>query len=265
MVRAAIRMSLIGAGAVCLLFATVSNAWSEQASPDRIVAEWMIRMGGSVVLQGQNRGISDLADLPQSDFTVHTLNFTGITQWAFALEDELQRLPPLRHVKEVYINGRLWYDQPVALVRSTMKLFSNSPELETLVLSRPVQTYIPFDDTVVKALQPLPMLQDLRVRQTRVAGAALAPFPLKNLDLNYDRTFNDAGLAALKSMTGLTRLYLKGTSVTDQGLVNLSGLTRLTDLDLADVGVSDSGLSASGVNEAAPAESAGGAGDRCRT
>jgi hypothetical protein len=125
-----------------------------------------------------------------------------------------------------------------------MKLFSHSPELETLVLSRPVQTYIPFDDTVVKALQPLPMLQDLRVRQTRVAGAALAPFPLKNLDLNYDRTFNDAGLAALKGMTGLTRLYLKGTSVTDQGLANVAGLTRLTDLDLADVGVSDSGLSA---------------------
>src|ERR1700761_6834308 len=158
----------------------------------------MIRMGGSVVLEGQHHPISDLADLPTSDFQVHTLNFTGITQWAFALEDELQRLPPLKHVKEVYINGRLWDDQPVSLGRATMGLFARSPELATLVLSRPVQTYIPFDDTVVKALQPLAMLKDLRVRQTRVAGAALATFSLKNLDLNYDRTFNDAGMAGLK-------------------------------------------------------------------
>ncbi|HTA71883.1 MAG TPA: hypothetical protein VK776_26555 [Bryobacteraceae bacterium] len=229
---------------LCLLAPRITPAWGQDASPDRIVAEWMVRMGGSVVLEGQHRPISDLPDLPTSDFYIHTLNFTGITQWAFALEDELRRLPPLKHVKEVYINGRLWYDQPVSLVEATMALFAGSPELETLVLSRPVQTYIPFDDTVIKALQPLPKLLELRLRQTRVAGAALAAFPLKNLDLNYDRTFNDAGMASLKAMTGLTRLYLRGTSVTDAGLKNLADLTNLTELDLADIGITDGGLSA---------------------
>ena len=228
----------------CLLASLMAPALAQDASPDRMVAEWMLRMGGSIVVEGQHKAIFDLTELPTSDFYIHTLNFTGITQWAFALEDELRRLPPLKHVKEVYINGRLWYDQPVSLVDATMSLFAGSPELETLVLSRPVQTYIPFDDTVIKALQPLPKLQELRVRQTRVAGAALAAFPLKNLDLNYDRTFNDAGMNSLKSMTGLTRLYLRGTSITDAGLKNLSGLTNLTELDLADVGISDAGLSA---------------------
>src|SRR4051794_405140 len=95
-----------------LLIPTVILASAQEASPDRIVAEWMLRMGGSVVLEGQRRPITDLADLPTTDFRLHTLNFTGITQWAFALEDELRRLPPLTHVKELYINGRLWYDQP---------------------------------------------------------------------------------------------------------------------------------------------------------
>jgi len=215
---------------------------AQDATPDRIVGEWIVRMGGSVVVEGERRAIFDLADLPTTDFHIQTLNFTGITQWGFALEDELRRLPPLKHVKEVYVNGRLWYDQPVSLVEATMGLFAGSPELETLVLSRPVQTYIPFDDTVVKAIQPLAKLRDVRFRQTRVACAALASFSLKNLDLNYDRTFNDAGIASLKGMTGLTRLYLRGTSVTDAGLKNLSDLTNLTELDLADVGISDTGL-----------------------
>src|SRR5271168_1477913 len=100
-----------GVGILCLLAPVLVPAWGQDASPDRMVAEWMVRMGGSVVVEGQRKPISDIADLPTTDFTVHTLNFTGITQWAFALEDELRRLPPLKHVKEVYVNGRLWYDQ----------------------------------------------------------------------------------------------------------------------------------------------------------
>ncbi len=152
-------------GFLCLivltLLLTMVPAWGQGLSPDRMVAEWMVRMGGSVVLEGQHKSISDLAELPTSDFYVHTLNFTGITQWAFALEDEMRRLPPLKYVKEVYINGRLGYDQPVSLVAATLMLFSGSPELETFVLSRPVQTYIPFDDTVVKTIQPLSQLCDI--------------------------------------------------------------------------------------------------------
>src|SRR5262249_61315001 len=79
-------------------------AWAQEASPDRIVAEWMLRMGGSVVLEGQRRPIADLADLPTSDFRIHTLNFTGITQWGRALEEELKRLPPAPQVKELYVD-----------------------------------------------------------------------------------------------------------------------------------------------------------------
>ncbi|MGH9719307.1 MAG: hypothetical protein ACRD8O_03790 [Bryobacteraceae bacterium] len=45
--------------------------WAQEAPPDRVVAEWMLRMGGSVVLEGQRRPIFDLAELPASDFRVH--------------------------------------------------------------------------------------------------------------------------------------------------------------------------------------------------
>src|SRR5207244_2304295 len=142
---------------------------------------------------------------------------------------------------------------PVPMVEATMGLFSGSTELEKLVLSKPVQTYIPFDESVLKGLQSLSKLQELRVHQTRIAGGSLAPFSLKHLDLNYDRTFNDQGMNSLKSMTALSKLYLRGTSITDAGLKNLSGLAGLTELDLADTGVSDAGLVYLAVPAALPA------------
>jgi len=95
--------------ASAVLLSLSACAWAQDPSPDRMVAEWMLRMGGSVILEGQRRPFTDLADLPTSDFRVRTLNFTGITQWGSALEDELRRLPALPHLKELYVNGRLWY------------------------------------------------------------------------------------------------------------------------------------------------------------
>jgi hypothetical protein len=106
-------------------------------------------------------------------------------------------LPPLPHLKEVYVNGRLWYDQPASRVAATLALFADSPALEKVVLSKPVQTYIPFNDDVLKGLKPLKQLQELRVHQTRIPGSALAGFPLTHLDLNYDRFFTDAGMSSL--------------------------------------------------------------------
>src|SRR5215203_275710 len=65
----------------------------EGPAADRMVAEWMLRMGGSIVLEGERKPITDLADLPTTDFRIHTLNFTGITMYAASLQDELRRLP----------------------------------------------------------------------------------------------------------------------------------------------------------------------------
>ena len=102
----------------------------EGPAADRMVAEWMLRMGGSIVLEGQRKPITDLADLPTTDFRIHTLNFTGITMYASSLQDELRRLPALPHLKELYINGRLWYDQPAPRVQATIALFNEATSLE---------------------------------------------------------------------------------------------------------------------------------------
>ena len=215
---------------------------AQQIAADRMWAEWMLRMGGKVVLEGQRKPITDLADLPTTDFRIHMLDFTGITMYAASLQDELRHLPALPHLKELYLNGRLWYDQPAPRLADTIGLFASSVELEKLVLSRPVQTYIPMNDAALKQLEPLKNLKEVRVRQTRVPGIVLTQFPLTHLDLNYVVAFGDEGLKSLKGMTSLTELFLRGTSITDDGLTNLAKLTNLVELDLSDDNISDAGV-----------------------
>src|SRR5262245_23259080 len=212
-------------------------------SSDRIVAERVLRLGGAVILEGQRRPISDLHDLPDTDFRIHTLNLVGVSMGAWGLKDELSRLPPLPQLKELYVNGRLWYNQPPSLVTDTLGLFAASTSLEKLVLSKPVQTYIPLEDGVLEKLAVAPNLEEMRLHQTRLPGDALAPFTkLKYLDLSHNRFFDDRGLQHVRGMRGLTKLYLTGTSITDEGMKNLAGLANLTELALDGTGVSDTGL-----------------------
>src|SRR5438128_4253186 len=216
---------------------------AEGADADRIVAERVLRLGGAVILAGQHVPIRDIDDLPDTDFRIHTLDLVGVSMGAWGLKDELSRLPPLPHLKELYINGRLWYNQPVSLVADTIGLFSTATDLEKLVLSKPVQTYIPLEDSVLERLAGLPELQEMRLHQTRLPGNALAPFTkLKYLDLSHNRFFDDRGLIHVGRMTGLVKLYLTGTSITDEGLRHLAGLTELVELDLDGTGISDVGL-----------------------
>src|SRR5213083_369468 len=98
-------------------------AVAQQAAPgyqggaaDRVVAERVLRLGGAVVLEGQQQPILDLDELPDTDFRLHTLDLVGVSMGAWGLKDELSRLPPIPHLKELYINGRLWYNQPASLV-----------------------------------------------------------------------------------------------------------------------------------------------------
>src|SRR5881409_718124 len=244
--RTALRNAALGG----LFVVAAIPAVAQQAAPgyqggaaDRVVAERVLRLGGAVVLEGQQQPILDLDELPDTDFRLHTLDLVGVSMGAWGLKDELSRLPPIPHLKELYINGRLWYNQPASLVADTIGLFSSATNLEKLVLSKPVQTYIPLEDSVLERLAVLPRLEEMRLHQTRLPGNALAPFThLKYLDLSHNRFFDDRGLRHVGRMSGLTKLYLTGTSITDEGVRNLAGLTNLTELALDGTGVSDAGL-----------------------
>jgi Leucine-rich repeat (LRR) protein len=228
----------------CFILVTAGAISAQQpdTSPDRIVAERVLRLGGAVIPEGQRKPITDLHQLPETEFRIHTLDLVGVSMGAWGLRDEVLRWPALPHLKELYLNGRLWYGQPNTLVADTIALFNGSTALEKFVLSKPVQTYIPIEDTVVKRLT-FPGLEEMRLHQTRLPGDSLAPFTqLKHLDLSHNIFFDDRGLRHAAKMPALTKLYLEDTSVTDQGLKNLSGLVQLTELDLDGTKTSDSGL-----------------------
>src|SRR5688572_8380856 len=230
-------------GALALVAISVSLSAATEMSPDRIVTEWALRMGGRVVLEGQREPIEELSALPDSDFRIRTLDLVCVTFRAYGLRDEVSRLPALPHLKELYVNGRVWYGQPVAVVGEYLSLFAGSTALEKLVFSKPVQTYIPLEDPALKMVQSLANLGELRLHQTRTPGEALAPFThLKYLDLSYNSFFNDIGMRRVGAMKELTKLYLRSTSVTDAGLQNVAGLTNLTELVLAGLNISDTGL-----------------------
>ena len=61
------------------------------AVADRLVAERVLRLGGTVILEGENRPIVDLDELPDTDFRLHTLDLVGVTMGAWGLKDELSR------------------------------------------------------------------------------------------------------------------------------------------------------------------------------
>ena len=56
--------------------------------------------------------------------------------------------------------------------------------------------------------------------------------------------FGNAAMASVAGMHNLKRLYLRDTSITDEGLQHLSGLTKLEELDLYGVKVTDRGIAA---------------------
>src|SRR5262249_61460329 len=61
--------------------------------------------------------------------------------------------------------------------------------------------------------------------------------------LNLSETeVSDTGLAELRGMTRLESLELRSTSVTDAGMVHLNGLTGLERLDVRDTPVTGAGL-----------------------
>jgi uncharacterized protein YjbI with pentapeptide repeats len=205
---------------------------------DRTVAEWVLRSGGSVSVDGARTPIWQLGQLPDRDF-----HLTGINLVPVVVDPpEFKRLIGLQHLKELYVSGRTWHSMPVKVSRDTLKIFGTLTSLERFVLSLPVQTEIPVDDDALAGLAALVGLQELRLAQTIVKGRTLQPFKqVRALDLDHTR-FDDVAMRNLQAMSNLTKLYARDTMVTDDGLQYLKDLRQLTELDLYGTKISDAGI-----------------------
>jgi len=74
------------------------------AETDHEVAIWTIDMGGFVVLEGNQRRIRDVADLPMRDFRIEVLNLVG----ANIHPPHLEAVGKLTALKELDLPGPMW-------------------------------------------------------------------------------------------------------------------------------------------------------------
>src|SRR5262245_57610742 len=86
---------------------------------DRPIAEWVLRMGGSVVVEGGRIRIHQLDDLPPGELRLHTVSLINTV----VPPKDFERLSSLVHLKELYISGRTWHSMPEHVSATTLGYF----------------------------------------------------------------------------------------------------------------------------------------------
>ena len=207
---------------------------------ERDTAEWVLRQGGRVMLDGERRSRSQLAELPSGDVWLTGVDLVGTT----ITPKELERLGGLAELRELYLPGASWTPGAGSKIdeNSAFKHLAGLKKLERLEFSLHFLPYFNITDAAFFHIEGLTQLRELRCEQCRVKGEGLASFVnMQSLDLSYSAV-SDEGMASVGLMKGLRRLYLRDTLITDAGLKQIAGLTQLEELDLYGTKVTDAGV-----------------------
>ncbi|MFO0804778.1 MAG: protein kinase [Gemmataceae bacterium] len=174
-------------------------------SADRKAAEYVLSLGGAVRVNGEEKDIKVVADLPKDRFILTGLGF---------------------------INTKL--------TDTELARFKDSKGLNSLRLENTAVT-----EAGLAHFKDCTGLTALNLYNTEVTEAGLATFKdcagLRVLVLGLSKA-TDAGLAHFKGCKRLTSLALDGTLVTDVGLANFKDCTGLLALYLRDTQITDTGL-----------------------
>ncbi|MBM3979522.1 MAG: hypothetical protein FJ304_04415 [Planctomycetes bacterium] len=202
----------------------------EAVDVDRKAAEYAISIGGVVSVNGGNRNIKAVGELPKDKFFLSLLNLHGNTQVSDA---GLAHFKECKNLTQLTLNGTQVSDAGLAH-------FKDCKNLTHLYLSN---TQV--SDAGLAHFKDCKNLTHLNLLGTQVSDAGLAHFKdCKNLThLNLLGTqVSDAGLAHFKDCKNLTQLGLNGTQVSDAGLAHFKDCKNLTQLYLSNTQVSDAGL-----------------------
>ncbi|MGH9853384.1 MAG: hypothetical protein ACREBD_26385, partial [Blastocatellia bacterium] len=71
---------------------------------EREIAEWVIRQGGRVILEGDRQPIADVAQFPAGEIRITGVDLTG----TLIDPKDLEKLSGLTHLKELYLPGPIW-------------------------------------------------------------------------------------------------------------------------------------------------------------
>ena len=197
-------------------------------SAERKVAEWVIRVGGRVILAGTSTPVRDISQLPPGPLLI-----TGVDLTNTIIEPrELEEISGLTGLRELYLPGPSWTprsDSPLD-ANEALRYIAALKDLRRLYFSVHFLPTYNVNDKGIALLAGLTQLRELRLAQSRVATPDLTPFTqLTSLDLSECTYFGDEGMKALDGLKLLRRLYLRNTPVTDEGLKHLGALSRLRE------------------------------------
>ena len=140
-----------------LLLGLVSVPLLADISPaeERQIAQWVIRRGGEVMLEGVKDPISDPFDLPDRDFRIVVVDLHG----SMIEPKQLEEISKLEHVRELYIPGRVW--SPVSDVKApfadeSFQYYQGMKHLETFSAGLTTLAWLDIGDEGVKRLAPSP-------------------------------------------------------------------------------------------------------------
>jgi Leucine-rich repeat (LRR) protein len=235
--------------------------WSEVDAPrkagdaDRKAAEHVLSIGGTVRVQGQERVIKAVAELPRQPFQ---LVMVGLFWNKQASDAGLASFKGCKHVTwlslghaaQVGDRGLAHFKECKGLTSLNLNntqvtdaglaFFRGCKDLNFLELG-----FTRVGDAGMAHFKDCKSLTELWLQGTQVGDAGLAHFQgckeLKSLSL-WATKVSDAGLAHFKDSKELTHLYLNGTQVDGSGLAHLAGCKNLTVADLQGTQVGDAGL-----------------------
>src|SRR5450755_461267 len=175
----------------CLL----ASAILTMAATEREVAEWVVRQGGRVVLEGSRTPLRDLSELPFGE-----LHITGVDLTNTLIEPKkLEKISGLTGLRELYLPGSMWTpfsDSPLD-ANDALKYLAGLKNIERLYFSLHFLPTFNVQDKGLAHLTGLTHLKDLRLAQSQVVKPNLTTFVhLQSLDLN-DSTFSDEGMKGL--------------------------------------------------------------------
>jgi hypothetical protein len=209
----------------------LANTQPTEANADRLVAEWVLSVGGWVCIDKERKEIKTESDLPKGQFTTTDV---FVPRNRSVGDAEVLRLRGLTGLIVLDISETRVADNGIAQLsvhkglgglRAHGTLLTNMgvehlKELKDLQYLKLGATAI--TDDALRHIKELPKLSDLGVQITAVS---------------------DAGLEHLRDQMSLTRLQLFKTRVSDDGLVHLYRLTRLVEVDVRETRVTAKGVS----------------------
>lgn len=234
---------------------TACDVAGDAPDPQRLALRWVLQRRGVAVIAADNgtTTIDKLTQLPRDDCKVLAIDLSLLGERIGP--EGLDPLAGCVDLAELNLQETETDDRALAATANLAALRQinlaktnvSNAGLQHLGKLKSLES-VDLSETRVTNLQHLDGLQNLRnldLNYCRLEGKDLGRLPmhtgLKSVSLNYVRSFSDDTLTALKPLTGLERLELAGTSISDAAMDQIVAFNKLRDLDLSSTKITDAG------------------------